>query len=342
MLSLAAADELVARAHGMDVVQAQEFLTLLLSGTLAVNDGARLLVRLAERGETATELAALVRALHATCVQIPAAGPCLDLCGTGGSGRTRFNVSTTAAFVLAAAGVPVAKHGNRGSARPNGSFDLLDALSIPFQLPPAALAQLRAETGVCFLFARAMHPAVAAVAPYRKAAERRTIFNLAGPLANPYRPTRQLVGVANRAVAAVLADALQMLGVERALVVWGEPGIDEVSISGATHWLDVTPAAVISGTWTPAQMIPYERIPAGDAAENAGEFQRLLTGTGDSAAAQMVAVNAAAAMDLWHGRPVLADPATIAQAHALLIGGPALAAFTRHRALAQRLGGVRP
>src|SRR5690606_16541501 len=131
------------------------------------------------------------------------------------------------AFILAAGGVAVAKHGNRGSSRSNGSFDLLDALEIPYLHNPEALVRLQRECRLCFLFARAVHPAVAAVAPYRKGAGRRTIFNLAGPLANPARPGQQIIGVINERSGRVIAEALRLLGVRRACVVWGGPGIDE-------------------------------------------------------------------------------------------------------------------
>jgi anthranilate phosphoribosyltransferase len=226
----------------------------------------------------------------------------------------------------------VAKHGNRGSLKPNGSFDFLDALGIPFQLPGAAHAALLASSNVCFLFARAMHPAVAAVAPYRKAAGRRTIFNLAGPLANPCRPSRQLIGVAAWPTAAVIAEALSLLGVERALVVQGEPGIDEISVSGRTRWLEVTPKGVSEGAWShPRVQVAYADLPAGEATANAELFTQLVGGGGSPELRAMVAANAAAALDLWAGRPVLASERTLAEAEEILCQGAAKLAFERHR-----------
>lgn len=338
MLTLAQARELVRLPGGMDGTQAGELLDLLMGGGLAPNEGAELLVALAERGETADELAAFVRGLLARATGLPLDGACMDTCGTGGSGLTRFNVSTTVAFVLAAAGVPVAKHGNRGSTRPNGSFDLLDQLGVPYALPPAALARLRRETGVCFLFARAMHPAVAAVAPFRKAAVRRTIFNLAGPLANPCRPQRQVVGVTNERTARVVAGALARLGVARALVVWGEPGIDEFSAVGESRWLTVAGDAVAEGRCSgPCPGLRHEDLPGGDAADNAAVFRRLLAGEERGPLAEMVCLNAGAALDCWHGREPSPGGPGVAQARALLADGAARACYERHVALATSL-----
>ncbi len=331
MLTHDAAYDLARTPSGMDAGQVDDVLTLLLAGGLAVNEGAGLLAAWSERGETGVELAAMVKALLARAVPLGDLGRCLDLCGTGGSGRERFNVSTTAAFVLAAAGVPVAKHGNRGSAKPNGSFDLLERLGVRFDQAPTNHARLLRTSGVCFLFARAMHPAVAAAAPYRKAAGRRTIFNLAGPLANPARPAVQLIGTVTEATAHVVAEAMVLLGTERALVVWGEPGIDEVSVSGRTRWLQLEAGVITPGGWHPHDPVPYERIPGGDATTNADEFHRLLAGGGDPAVRRMVVANAAAALDLWHGRPVLADAHRLREVEHLLTSGAVAAVFARHR-----------
>jgi anthranilate phosphoribosyltransferase len=320
MLSLSAACDAVARP--MDEPSTTAVIDLLMSATLAVDQGADLLVRWQRRGPTGSELAAVVRCLLTRAVRPPITGPVFDLCGTGGSGRVRFNVSTTAAFVLAAAGVPVAKHGNKGSARPNGSFDLLDALGLPYLLPAERLAELQARSGLCFLFARAMHPAMAAVAPYRKAAAAtvpRTIFNLAGPLANPCRPTRQMIGVVDSQTAMVICDAIAILGTEATLVLRGHPGIDEISITGPTQvWgLGIRaprefPAAAAGDPGS---------LPGGDAQENAKIFSDIAAGNGPPGLASMVAVNAGIGIDLWHGRtPDIAGPG-VAEAARLIAAG---------------------
>ena len=343
MLTFDRARELTALREGMSEAQMRDFLDLLLGGTLTAEAGGELLATLGERGETGREVAALVEGLLEHALRLPIRGGCLDLCGTGGSGLARFNVSTTAAFVLAGSGVRVAKHGNRGALRPNGSFDLLEALGVPFQLPPAALGSLLEHTGVCFLFARAMHPVVARVAAYRKAAARRTIFNLAGPLANPSRPQRQVVGVSTWAAAEVIADALTRLRVERAVVVQGEPGIDEVSVSGVTRWIEIrrqsSGVTRSEGRWRHAAAgggsVPYDQLPGGEASENAGHFTALIEGRGEANLQLMVSVNAALALDLWHDREVFATPRTVLEAQEALSGGAARRAFELHRARAR-------
>jgi anthranilate phosphoribosyltransferase len=339
-LTASQATELIHRPSGLTEAEALEVLDLLMSGTLAPAEGAALLVEMSERGETGAEVAAFVRGLLARAAPIPLSRSSLDVCGTGGSGLTRFNVSTTVAFVLAAVGVPVAKHGNRGSLKPNGSFDLLDQLEVAYALPPERLATLHRDTGVCFLFARAVHPAVAAVAPYRKAAGRRTIFNLAGPLANPARPARQVVGVTNERTGRVIADAMVRLGVERAAVVWGGPGIDEFSITGESRCLLVAggaPRLVTMPALHPH--LEHEELPGGDAPENAAIFHRLIGGEERGPLRDMVALNAGAAIDLWEDRVPSAKGEGIARATEALRSGAVKEAFVRHRDAARRLAG---
>ena len=163
MIDYKTALQLAQKSGGMDDAEVNDFLELLMSASLSEADGATLLVQLAERGETGAEVAAFVKGLRAHAVPCHFHSPALDVCGTGGSGLTRYNISTTVAFICAAAGIPVAKHGNRGSQKPNGSFDLLDELAIPFTFNGEQLAHIIKESNVCFLFARLMHPAVGAV-----------------------------------------------------------------------------------------------------------------------------------------------------------------------------------
>lgn len=333
---------LVSQPTGMDAASTTEVIALLMGGTLTPEQGAGLLVAWAQRGETGVELAAVVRFLLSRALSIPTSTRCIDPVGTGGSGLTRYNISTTTAFILAAAGVPVAKHGNRGSARPNGSFDFLDAIGIPFQLPPAAIARLLDETGVCFLFARTMHPAVAAVAPYRKLAAatvKRTIFNLAGPLANPCRPVRQLLGVADARIAEVVTAAMALLGTERTVVVCGHPGLDELSITGPTRIWDVRPSGTTLSTIIPPlpHAITHAELPGGDAPVNAELFHRLLDGSEAGPLRDMLLVNAGAALDCWADRPIPGHG--LDQARALLASGQVRMVYEKHQALARQLAG---
>jgi anthranilate phosphoribosyltransferase len=334
---------LVRTAGGMTPEQTQVVVRHLMDGSLTPEHGAEVLIAWSERGETGTELATVVEALLAKAVPVPIPGG-MDLCGTGGSGLGRYNVSTTAAFVLAAAGIPVVKHGNKGSKTPNGSFDLLEVLGVPFQLPVPALVKLQRETGVCFLFARAVHPAVAAVAPARKLAAgrvKRTVFNLAGPLANPCRPRRQLIGVTDERTAHVVGEAIKRLGTERALVVRGHPGIDEVSITGPTHVWDVQHGHIHHRIIERIHQhgLDHAHLPCGDAIHNAAVFHRILAGDERGPLLDMVCANAGAALDCWHGRQVLSDSAGFDQAKDLIASGKAKAVFTRHLLLAKQLAG---
>lgn len=317
------AREQVCRSEGMDAIGAESLLETLLSEKLPVAQGAELLTLLAERGETSIEVAAFARGLRARCTRVSLDTACLDVCGTGGSGRTRFNTSTFVAFLCAAAGIPVAKHGNRGSQRANGSFDLLEALGIPLEMSPIDLARIHAETKLCFLFARAVHPAVAAAAPYRKAAGRRTIFNLAGPLANPAVITRQMIGAADLKTARVLAGALSRLGLERALVVHGHPGVDDCSITGPTTCLTVTPVgvseAVLDRPLHPD--LDPASLPGGDAQENAEIFRRLAKDEEPGPLRDLVLMNATAAIDTWRGRAFRTDSPSYRLAEKTLASG---------------------
>jgi len=225
---------------------------------------------------------------------------CIDVCGTGGSGLARFNVSTAVAFVLAADGIRVAKHGNRGSRRANGSFDLLDALHCPFRFPPGKLREVFDRTDLCFIYARHYHPFMKTVARARTLANRRTIFNIAAPLCNPSNPVFQVVGTPTIENAWLVAEVLQRLGRVKCQVVCGAPGIDEVSISGATEILTVSQDSVTKTTLTPAdlglQPLAYETIPGGDAEENAVLFEQLINGSAPEPIVQMVCASAAVAM----------------------------------------------
>ena len=327
---------------GMTDDQLISVLSLFLDGDVDPHEGAQLLSRWTARGETASELAALVNVLLKRAVKISISSPSMDLCGTGGSELTRFNVSTTVAFVLAAAGVPVTKHGNRGSRRPNGSFDLLDALGVPFQLTPAQIARIFAETGLCFLFARSFHPSVAKVAPLRKLVAGRTIFNLAGPLANPCRPTRQVVGVTRETTAHVVAGALTLLGIERGIVVRGHPGLDEVSITGPTHLWEV------AGGHTHHRIVEHfhhhgldhSALPGGDAPENAAIFHQIVHGTETGPLHDMVVANAALALDCWRGTSHPGSDSSIDEVRDLLASGAVSAIYHRHRRIARAVAGL--
>lgn len=279
--------------------EARNCLDALLDESPDDETAAAVLVALADKGETAAEITGFAQGMLARAVALDLAEDSLDLCGTGGSGLDRFNVSTTAAFVLAAGGVPVAKHGNRGSRIPNGSFDLLESLDCPFELDPAQNRALFEKHSLCFVYGRRYHPALAKMAPVRRLASRRTVFNLAAPLCNPATPAYQVVGTVNEATAATLVPVLQALGRSRALVVVGEPGIDEVSLAGRTRFSEISPDGVRTFGHMPddfgLQAVPYEALPGGDYRQNRETFLELMQHNRPAPLLDMVCLNAGAA-----------------------------------------------
>lgn len=262
---------------------------------------AALLVALRTKGETASELVAVARALRARAVVGPLVDPrTVDTCGTGGDGGETFNVSTAAAFVVAGAGVPVAKHGNRAASSRVGSIDVFEALGVRADLSVEASVRWLHEIGIAPFFARRAHPAMRFVAPVRAELGVRTLMNALGPLLNPVGVRRQLVGVYAAALVPTLALALGALGAERALVVHGEDGLDEITTTAPTR------AALLESGVVREQILDPTRIGVararaddlrgGDAAMNAAIVREVLDGT-PGPRRDIVAVNAAGA--LW-------------------------------------------
>lgn len=207
----------------------------LLAGELTPTQIGGLLVGLQAKGESAEEIAAFAQTLREAGLHIHAPEGAVDTCGTGGDRAGTFNISTTAAFVVAGAGVPVAKHGGRFSSGKCGSADVLESLGIPLTAQPQQSEQILNDIGITFLFAQLYHPAMAKVASHRRELGIRTIFNLLGPLLNPANAPYQLLGVSSRTILPKMAKASQILGTRRAVVMVGEDGLDEVSLSGLTH-----------------------------------------------------------------------------------------------------------
>ncbi len=257
---------------------------------------------LAARGPTAEELAGIVDALDAHAVRVPdVPAGAVDTCGTGGDGLHTVNLSTGAALVAAAAGVPVAKHGNAAVSSRSGSADVLRALGIPVDLAPAeASAQLRAH-GFAFLFAPRFHPAMAAVAPVRRALAARTVFNLVGPLCNPAGVSRQVVGVYAPHLVPLVASTLALRGARRALVVCGAGPMDELNAAGpaVTAWVEngeIVGDDPLPATWPGVEPAPLDALRGGDARENAARLRSALDGE-PGAVLDAIVLNAAAA--LW-------------------------------------------
>jgi anthranilate phosphoribosyltransferase len=233
-------------------------------------------------------------------VCVTADGPLVDTCGTGGDRLGTFNISTTAAFVAAGAGVRVAKHGNRGATSRSGSADLLEALGVRIDLPPAAVARCIEEVGIGFMFAPLHHKAMRYVVPVRRDLGIRTVFNFLGPLTNPAGAPRQLVGVSAPEYVEVLAQALASMGCERALVVHGEEGLDELSVTGPTRVIEVEEGRVAARTMVEPEALGLGRWPladlaGGEPAENAAICRDVLAGR-RGACRDVVLLNAAAAL----------------------------------------------
>jgi len=260
----------------LSVEQSYDCLMTIFEGDCSTAEIVTVLSEMAERGEAVSELVGFARAMREAALKVELPKPIIDLCGTGGTGKDRFNVSTTVAFIAAAMGIPVAKHGNRGSRKANGSFDFLEALGLEIILDVPTIERVFAETGLCFLFARSHHKAVAHVAEARKQFGKRSIFNLVGPLSNPANVTHQIIGTASHEVAEKLASALQQLGHDRAMVIVGGGGLDELSVSAENLILDVSQSGITEWTLDPAPMFPdVGTVTGGDAAENAQLFEEI-------------------------------------------------------------------
>jgi anthranilate phosphoribosyltransferase len=287
----------------------------ILDGHASEDAIARFLLDLSDRGETSIEIAEAARALRERLIPISAPVGAIDVCGTGGDGHHTLNVSTAVSLVVAACGVPVAKHGNRAASSKAGAADTLEALGLDMERAGALAEETLNELGICFLFAANHHPAMKRITPIRQRLGKRTIFNLMGPLANPAHVTRQLIGIARPDYAPVYAEALEQLGTEAALVVSGEEGLDEVSGAGPTVAVAIGDVAVghrIVPEDAGVPRHPIEAIRGGDPEHNALALRRLLNGE-HGAYRDAVLLNAATALALV-GEPMESGASRAAEA----------------------------
>ncbi len=263
---------------------------------------AALLMALRVKGESVEEVTGVARALRRAMVTLDAPDPSsiVDTCGTGGGTMTTFNISTAAALLTAGAGVRVAKHGNRSFTSRSGSADVLEALGVAIDSPPEVMLRALDEAGITFMFAPLMHPAMRHVGPVRRELGIPTVMNIVGPLANPAHAARQVVGVADRGRLTLIAGALAALGSERALVVHGEPGMDEISPLGPTTVLEVRDGRLsewtIDASWAGVTGVSAEDLAGGDPDDNARLITRVLENDGPPAAVAAVLLNAGAAI----------------------------------------------
>jgi anthranilate phosphoribosyltransferase len=286
-------------SRSLDEDEAEAAFAAILDGSVTDEAIAPFLVALSDRGETASEIAGAARAMRARMIPIAAPANAIDVCGTGGDGMHTLNVSTAVALVVAACGVPVAKHGNRAASSKSGAADTLEALGLDLGRAMETAEATLGDLGICFLFAGRHHPAMGRIMPIRKAIGRRTIFNLLGPLANPAGVARQLVGIARPAYVPIYADAMLKLGTERSFVVSGDEGLDELSLAGGNELAEVTALGVqmrrVSAADAGLAAAPVDAIRGGDAAHNAAALRRLLMGE-PGAYRDAVLLNSAAAL----------------------------------------------
>ncbi|MCT2558689.1 anthranilate phosphoribosyltransferase [Tsuneonella sp. YG55] len=295
--------------------QAEEVFGALLDGEASEEEIARFLCDLSDRGETADEIAGAARALRARLIPINAPDNAIDVCGTGGDGHHTLNVSTAVSLVVAAAGVPVAKHGNRAASSKAGAADTLEALGLDMEAAGRTAEKTLEKLGICFLFAKNHHPAMGRIQPIRQRLGRRTIFNLMGPLSNPAGVRRQLIGIARPAYVPIYAEAKARLGSERTLIVSGDEGLDELSLAGGNEIADVQghewemrrARAADAGLPT----APIEAIRGGDAAHNAKALKALLMGA-PGPYRDAVLFNAGAALMIADKAPDYAGGAALA------------------------------
>lgn len=302
MNPLAIALHRLGSGHGLTAEEAHAAIGEIIDGQASEAAVGALLAALRVKGETAAELAGAVRAVRDRMTVLPEAGgprPRLDTCGTGGDGANTVNVSTAAAVVVAACGVPVVKHGNRSASGNSGSAEVLAELGVAFDAEPPIPARCLAELGLTFLFAPRYHPALRFAAPIRRQLPFRTLFNLIGPLANPARPEYQLVGVAGDRQADLVARALADLGTTRAAVVTGADGLDEVTLGASTRVRWVETGEVREDAWEPEDFglprVRVEDLRVSGPADSADRLRRAFEGE-PGPVRDVILANAAAAL----------------------------------------------
>lgn len=333
---------LVARGLPLSRQEAAAAFRELMRGQATPVQSAALLFGLRARGERAEELAGAADALRAEMVVVEAHATdrLVDTCGTGGGTVTTLNLSTAAAFVVAGAGVPVAKHGNRSFTSRSGSADVLEALDVDIDLDPLHCAEVLKETGLVFLFAPNFHPAMRHVAAARRELAVPTIMNLLGPLVNPAGARRQVVGVADVDRGPLVAEALLLLGTLHAMVVHADAGMDEVSPVGMTTVWEVQNDTVREWRLDPEQLglasSQLDGLAGGTPAENAARIEALLAGGGTEEERNAVLLNAAAAIAVSDGATDMRG--AVQRARAALDQGGAARVLRELRGAAPRQG----
>jgi anthranilate phosphoribosyltransferase len=346
----------VAEGGALTVEQAEAAIDAFMDGSASEVQMAGLLVGLRAKGVQPAEVAGGVRALRKAMIPVASGDPdrLVDTAGTGGGVVTTFNISTAAALVVAGAGVPVAKHGNRSFTSRCGSADVLEALGVRIELTPEQMGAVLAEAGIVFMFAPLLHPAMRHVGPVRRGLGVTTMMNILGPLTNPAGARRQVVGVADPRLLDLVPGALLELGHLHALVVHGEPGLDEVSPFGVTRVAELKDGRIERYEISPAELgleshslwelsggggtggaLPGASLAGGDPSENAALIERILGGE-PGAARDAVVANAAAALLVGDAAASWSEAARLAEA--VLDRGGAGEALERLRAASHEVG----
>jgi anthranilate phosphoribosyltransferase len=309
--------DLIVKGNSLSMEQAAGVMNEIMEGKATPAQFGSFVTALRLKGETVEEIAGMAKVMREKAIPVKVSGPLVDTCGTGGDATKTFNISTTAAFVVAGAGLKVAKHGNRGMSSGCGSADVLDALGVKIELGAPAVEQCLEEIGIGFMFAPTFHPAMKYAAPSRKEIGIRTVFNILGPMTNPAGAQAQLLGVFDEELTLKMAEVLSLLGCRHALVVHGEDGLDEVTLGGKT-----TVCELKAGEISRYQVDPDDfgfprteltRLRGGPPQENADILRRVLKKE-KGPYRDIVVINAAAALvagdmadDLGKGTRLAAD-----------------------------------
>ncbi|MFV0245413.1 MAG: anthranilate phosphoribosyltransferase [Qingshengfaniella sp.] len=296
--------------------EAERAFEILFQGDATPSQIGGLLMALRTRGETVEEYAAAASVMRARCHVVKAPADAMDIVGTGGDGKGTLNISTATALVVAGAGVPVAKHGNRNLSSKSGAADALSQMGVNVMIGPKTVEHVLAQAGIAFMMAPMHHPAMKHVMPTRTELGTRTIFNILGPLTNPAGVRRQLTGAYSRDLIRPMAETLNLLGSDRAWIVHGSDGTDEIAISGETHIAALENGKVEDRTLHPEEaglpVHPFEDILGGTPAQNASALRALLDGA-PGAYRDAVCLNAAAALVIAGRAPDLRDGAALAR-----------------------------
>jgi len=260
----------------------EEVMDEIMTGAASGIQMSAFLTAMAMKGETIEEITAAAAGMRKHCIRLLHKADALEIVGTGGDRSNSFNISSTSALVISAAGIPVAKHGNRAASSKSGAADVFEALGVNITIPPEKSLKILQEIGICFLFAQNYHVSMKYVAPVRRELGIRTIFNILGPLTNPAGANMELLGVYEEALVAPMARVLSNLGVKNAMVVFGQDGLDEISMSAPTSVCEVRGESFKSYTIEPEQFgfkrCRKEELTGGDPAENAGITRAILGG----------------------------------------------------------------